>query len=73
LRVEQRVNNKPADRDGVRAAMRSWQIDTDFAGVRGQAALAKLPDAERQRWQKLWSDVADTLARAEGKSRSEKK
>jgi hypothetical protein len=29
-------------------------------------ALARLPEAEWQAWQKLWADIADTLARAEG-------
>ncbi|MFO0842677.1 MAG: tetratricopeptide repeat protein [Gemmataceae bacterium] len=47
--------------------MRDWQRDSDFAGVRAKAALAGLPQAERQRWQKLWADVADTQARALGK------
>jgi eukaryotic-like serine/threonine-protein kinase len=36
--------------------LQHWQQDIDFAGVRG-AALAKLPEAERQRWQKLWAEV----------------
>jgi hypothetical protein len=41
-----------------------WLLDPDFAGVRGADALARLPEAERQEWQELWTDVADTLARA---------
>jgi tetratricopeptide (TPR) repeat protein/serine/threonine protein kinase len=45
--------------------MRHWQQDKDFAGVRGDQPLAKLPEAERAAWQKLWADVADTLARAQ--------
>jgi serine/threonine protein kinase/Tfp pilus assembly protein PilF len=53
--------------------MRHWQADTDFAGVRGPEALAKLPEAERQLWQKLWDDVANTLARAQQKTKPEKK
>jgi tetratricopeptide (TPR) repeat protein len=48
--------------------MREWLGGADFAGVRGPAALAKLPAAERPMWQQLWADVADTLARAEGKT-----
>ena len=36
-------------------------------------ALGKLPEAERQPWQKLWADVADLLARARGKTAPEKK
>ena len=53
--------------------MRHWLEDTDFAGVRGPEALAKLPEAERQPWQKLWDDVADTLARAQANTAPEKK
>jgi hypothetical protein len=32
--------------------------EPDFAGVRGTEALAKLPEAERADWTKLWQDVA---------------
>jgi tetratricopeptide (TPR) repeat protein len=53
--------------------MRHWQADTDFAGVRGPEALAKLPETERQPWQKLWNDVADMLKRAQGRAAAEKK
>ncbi|MFL5245900.1 MAG: tetratricopeptide repeat protein [Gemmataceae bacterium] len=35
-----------------------WQQDPDFAGVRGQDALAKLPEDERLAWEKLWEEVA---------------
>jgi len=42
--------------------MQHWQHDTDFDGVRGAEALAKLPDAERRGWQQLWQDV-EALAR----------
>ncbi len=38
--------------------MQHWQQDKDFAGVRGPKALARLPEAERHEWQKLWQDVA---------------
>jgi tetratricopeptide (TPR) repeat protein len=48
--------------------IRYWLIDSDMAGVRDNDALAKLPEAERQDWQKLWAEVADTLTRAEGKT-----
>ncbi len=37
--------------------LRHWLRDPDFAGVRGPDALAKLLEAERQDWQKLWADV----------------
>jgi hypothetical protein len=47
--------------------MRHWLADADLAGVRGPEALARLPASEQQSWQKLWNEVADTLARAQGK------
>jgi hypothetical protein len=46
--------------------MQTWLEDPGFAGVRGPEALGRLPAAERQAWQRLWADVADTLARADG-------
>jgi serine/threonine-protein kinase len=39
-----------------------WQTDPALAGVRDRAALAKLPDAEREQWQRLWADVAALIA-----------
>jgi serine/threonine protein kinase/Flp pilus assembly protein TadD len=57
----------------VAAKLRHWLADPDFAGVRGPQALAKLPEAERQAWQNLWTDITDTLARAQGRSTSENK
>jgi hypothetical protein len=47
--------------------------DRAFAGVRGPDALSRLPEAERQAWQKLWADVTDTRARAEGTSLPDQK
>jgi serine/threonine protein kinase len=38
-----------------------WR-EPDFHGVRDPAALAKLPEAERMEWQKLWDDI-DALAK----------
>src|SRR5262249_22284511 len=32
--------------------LQDWLWDSPFAGVRGPAALARLPEAERQEWQK---------------------
>jgi tetratricopeptide (TPR) repeat protein len=51
----------------VRQQMRHWQADADLASVRDKAALAKLPEDERRKWQKLWADVAGLRAKAEGK------
>jgi hypothetical protein len=44
--------------------MQHWLADPDFAGVRGAAALGKLPEAERPRWQRLWEDVEMLKRRA---------
>ena len=51
-------------RDGKSAgsALTTWRTDTDLAGVRDPAALAKLPDAEREEWRRLWADVEASLA-----------
>jgi serine/threonine-protein kinase len=50
----------------VLRTMQHWQGDADFAGVRGPDALARLPEAERPRWQKLWEEVAALRKRAAG-------
>jgi hypothetical protein len=45
--------------------MRHWLGDRDFAGVRWPEALARLPEAEREPWRRLWDEIPETLARAE--------
>jgi serine/threonine-protein kinase len=52
-------------RSRVADTLRHWLGDPDFAGVRGDA-IARLPEAERAGWQKLWADVAARLAPAGG-------
>jgi serine/threonine-protein kinase len=47
----------------VRQEMQRWLTDSDLAGVRGKAALARLPDEERKQWERLWSDVDALLGR----------
>jgi hypothetical protein len=47
--------------------LRHWQANPDLAGVRDAAALAKLPEAERAAWTRLWADVQALLAKAGGK------
>jgi hypothetical protein len=39
----------------VQKTLHHWQQDSDLAGVRDPAALAKMPEAERAEWQKLWA------------------
>jgi serine/threonine-protein kinase len=47
-------------------AMLHSLTDPDLAGVRGEDALARLPEAERADWQKLWQDVEALRPRAAG-------
>jgi tetratricopeptide (TPR) repeat protein/serine/threonine protein kinase len=53
-------------RPTVAQRMQHWLRDPDFNGVRGAAALAKLPAVERPQWQKLWEDVDALRRRAAG-------
>jgi tetratricopeptide (TPR) repeat protein len=50
----------------VQKKLRHWQQDSDLAGVRDQAALAKLPRTERAAWSQLWSEVAERLPQLDG-------
>jgi eukaryotic-like serine/threonine-protein kinase len=34
-----------------------WKTDSDLAGIRDEAALAKLPEGEREAFRSLWADV----------------
>jgi hypothetical protein len=65
--------NTPKARTEVRERMQAWRADPSFAGVRGKDALAKLPKAEGERWQKLWDDVAELMIQAESKPKSDEK
>ena len=47
----------PAQRTAVLPILRHWQQDTALAGLR-DAGPAKPPDAEREAWQSLWSELA---------------
>ncbi len=49
--------------------MQHWLDDADFNGVRGAEALAKLPEAERGDWQRLWEEVAALRQQAQPKEK----
>jgi tetratricopeptide (TPR) repeat protein/cbb3-type cytochrome oxidase subunit 3 len=53
--------------------LRHWLNDQDFAGVRDPKALAKVPASERQAWEELWANLAETLALAQKKAVPETK
>ncbi len=44
--------------------LRHWQQDTDLAGLRAAAALAKLPAGQGAACTQLWADVAALLKKA---------
>ena len=48
--------------------MKRWQRDRDLAGIRDQAALAKLQAEEQKAFTRPWSDVAVLLKKAEGRT-----
>jgi Flp pilus assembly protein TadD len=54
------------NRPGAAQQLAHWLEDTDFAGVRGEQALANLPPAERAPWQQLWQEVEALRQRAAG-------
>jgi tetratricopeptide (TPR) repeat protein len=56
----------------VMQQMQHWQNDADFVGVRGMEALAKLPEAERLEWQKLWQEVEELRQRVAAPARPDK-
>jgi Flp pilus assembly protein TadD len=57
----------PLGRTQVQQKLQHWQQDPDLAGVRGEKALSRLPEAERRAWSQLWADVAELLKRAREK------
>src|SRR5262249_55734865 len=67
------LEQEPGKALAVANDMQDWLSDAHFAGVRGPNGLARLPVAERQAWQQLWAEVADTLARAQGTTAPEPK
>ena len=70
LRGKALEGGTPQARAAVQKTLRHWQQDTDLAGVRDAAALAKLPEPGRAEWQKLWADVAALLKKAEAGGKS---
>jgi hypothetical protein len=70
LRAELRIWNqlfasgRPQDRPFIAQTLLHWQQDSDLAGIRDAAALAKLPVGEQKAFSQLWADVAALLKKA---------
>ncbi len=51
----------------IAKTLEHWREDTDLAGIRDDARLAKLSEAERAAFRKLWADVDALLKKASGR------
>jgi tetratricopeptide (TPR) repeat protein len=61
--ARRREGGTPQDRAEVRTRLSIWQVDPALSGVRDAGPLAVMPPTEREAWQRLWADVAATLAK----------
>jgi len=61
----------PQDQTVARQQLAHWQHDNHLIDIRGSAAIAKLPAAERQAWVQLWSDVQTLLRKPTRRGSSE--
>ncbi|WP_422927948.1 protein kinase domain-containing protein [Singulisphaera sp. PoT] len=55
----------PIGRKQLAEDLRHWQRDSDLAGIRDTADLARVPEPERLACRRLWDEVGSLLARAE--------
>jgi serine/threonine-protein kinase len=53
----------PVVKEVVNTRLRRWRAEPDLAGVRDEAALNALPEAERRAWRAFWAEV-DALIEA---------
>ena len=51
----------PQARPAIVRTLGQWLRDTDLAGIRDAAALARLPAEERKAFAQLWADVVDVV------------
>jgi tetratricopeptide (TPR) repeat protein/tRNA A-37 threonylcarbamoyl transferase component Bud32 len=64
LRTKQLGSGKPGDRLAVWGNLLDWQRDPALAGLREEAALSRLPTAEREACRKLWAEVDELRVRS---------
>jgi serine/threonine-protein kinase len=62
LRAELAGWAKVPNRALAQKVLKLWQQDNRLATVRDPGARAKLPQAEREQWQRLWAEVETMLA-----------
>jgi hypothetical protein len=61
-------SGKPQDRTQAAANLRILLRTPSLADVRDEAALARLPEAEREAWQRFWKDVQALLVQVTEKT-----
>jgi tetratricopeptide (TPR) repeat protein/tRNA A-37 threonylcarbamoyl transferase component Bud32 len=67
--VQELEDGDAKTRQAVQQTLQHWQKDPDFDSVRGQEALAQLPEAERAAWQQLWVDVETLLKKTQNSTK----
>jgi tetratricopeptide (TPR) repeat protein len=63
--AERLRSGSPLDRTEVRQKLQRWRTDPQLVGVRGAAAIGKLPAEERAGWAKLWAEAEALQQKAE--------
>jgi serine/threonine protein kinase/tetratricopeptide (TPR) repeat protein len=64
----QRLQKEPArSHSDVLQRINCWLRDTDLGCVRDPAPLGRLPEAEREEWDKLWRDLRELLVSAQNR------
>jgi serine/threonine-protein kinase len=56
----------PQARQFIAQTLQHWKADSDLAGIRDPAALAKIPADEQKACRALWAEVDMLLAKARG-------
>jgi hypothetical protein len=57
LWTEKLKSAPPQIRAGLLQMLQQWQREPALAGVRDDAALLKLPEAEQPNWRTLWAEL----------------
>jgi hypothetical protein len=59
------LDKSAPERAASRGALIAVKRDRELAGLRDAAALAALPEAEREAWNRFWADVETAIARGQ--------
>ncbi len=62
-------SGQPKDRVTVFWNVWNWRTNSALASVRDLDGIARLPEAERKDWQRLWADFDGLLERVQGAKR----